>query len=78
MQAHDQIHDKMQEYKQAEDKASRELVVWSWWFTVVCALSADSAAFFFVNQGTISEDFIQHIGRYLVILAGYEFLWPSC
>ena len=28
MQAHDQIHDKMQEYKQAEDKASRELVVW--------------------------------------------------
>ena len=70
MQAHDQIHDKMQEYKQAEDKASRELVVWSWWFTVVCALSADSAAFFFVNQGTISEDFIQHIGRYLVILAG--------
>ena len=70
MRAHDQIHDKMREYKRAEDKASRELVVWSWWFTVVCALSADSAAFFFVNQGTISEDFIQHVGRYLVILAG--------
>jgi len=70
MQAHDQIHEKMNQYKQAEDRVSRELVVWSWWFTVVCALSADSAAFFFVNQGTISEDFIQNIGRYLVILAG--------
>jgi CRISPR/Cas system-associated exonuclease Cas4 (RecB family) len=70
MQAHDQIHNKMNRYKQAEDRASRELVVWSWWFTVVCALSADSAAFFFVNQGTISEDFIQNMGQYLVILAG--------
>ena len=70
MQIHDQIHAKMKDYKQADEKASRELVVWSWWFTVVCALSADSAAFFFVNQGTISEEFIQNIGRYLVILAG--------
>ena len=70
MLAHDEIHEKMREYKQAEDKASRELVVWTWWFAVVCALSADSAAFFFVNQGLISENFIQNIGRYLVMLAG--------
>ena len=70
MLAHDQIHKKMKEYKDADQKASREMVVWSWWLTVVCALSADSAAFFFVNQGTISEDFIQNIGKYLVILAG--------
>ena len=70
MLAHDEIHEKMWEYKQAEDKASRELVVWTWWFAVVCALSADSAAFFFVNQGLISENFIQNIGRYLVMLAG--------
>ena len=70
MIAHDKIHEKMRDYKKAEEKANRELVVWSWWFTVVCALSADSAAFFFVNQGVISEEFIQNIGRYLIILAG--------
>ena len=69
MQAHGRIHDKMQEYKQAEDKASRELVVWSWWFTVVVHYPQILQPSF-VNQGTISEDFIQHIGRYLVILAG--------
>jgi len=69
IKAHDEIHQKMQNYRQSEDKASRELVIWSWWFTVVCALSADSAAFFFVKEGTISEQFIENIGRYLVVLA---------
>ena len=69
MLAHDQIHEKMQEFKRSEDRASRELLIWSWWITVLCALSADSAAFFFVNEGAISEEFIQDMGRYLVILA---------
>ena len=69
MLAHDQIHEKMQEFKRSEDRASRELLIWSWWITVLCALSADSAAFFFVNEGAISEAFIQDMGRYLVMLA---------
>ncbi|MEE2746969.1 MAG: Dna2/Cas4 domain-containing protein [Candidatus Thermoplasmatota archaeon] len=69
MVAHDEIHKKMLDYKESEKQASREMVVWSWWFLVVCALSADSAAFFFVNEGAISEEFIQDVGRYLVILA---------
>ena len=69
MLAHDQIHEKMQEFKRSEDRASRELLIWSWWITVLCALSADSAAFFFVNEGAISEEFIQDMGRYLVMLA---------
>ena len=69
MLAHDQIHEKMQEFKHSEERASRELVIWSWWITVLCALSADSAAFFFVNEGAISEAFIQDMGRYLVMLA---------
>ena len=69
IKAHDEIHQKMQEYRESEDNASRELVIWSWWFTVVCALSADSAAFFFVKEGAISEQFIENIGRYLVVLA---------
>ena len=59
----------MVDYKNSETKASQELVIWTWWITVVCALSADSAAFFFVNEGTISEDFIQNVGRYLIVLA---------
>ena len=53
MREHDQLHRIMKEYNDAARTASREMVVWSWWLTVVCALSADSAAFFFVNQGTI-------------------------
>ena len=69
MLAHDQIHEKMQEFKRSEDRASRELLIWSWWITVLCALSADSAAFFFVNEGAISEEFIQDMGRYLIMLA---------
>ena len=69
MREHDRIHQKMLDYKRSESRASQELVIWSWWITVVCALSADSAAFFFVSEGTISEQFIQNVGRYLVVLA---------
>ena len=69
MLAHDQIHNKMQEYKLSEEHVSRELLIWSWWITVLCALSADSAAFFFVSEGTIPEEFIQDMGRYLIMLA---------
>jgi CRISPR-associated exonuclease Cas4 len=69
MREHDRIHKKMVDYKHSEAKASQELVIWTWWITVVCALSADSAAFFFVNEGAIPEEFIQNVGRYLVILA---------
>ena len=69
MLAHDQIHKKMQEFKRSEDKASHELLIWSWWITVLCALSADSAAFFFVREGSIPEEFIQDMGRYLIMLA---------
>ncbi len=69
MLEHDRIHQKMLDYKRSESRASQELVIWSWWITVVCALSADSAAFFFVSEGTISEQFIQDVGRYLVVLA---------
>jgi hypothetical protein len=63
MLSHDRIHKKMVDFKRSETRASRDVVVWSWWITVVCALSADSAAFFFVNEGTIPEEFIQDIGR---------------
>ena len=69
MVAHDKIHKKMRDFKQSEQRASREMVIWSWWFIVLCALSADSAAFFFVDEGVLSEGFIRDVGRYLVILA---------
>ncbi len=67
--AHDRIHKKMVDYKRSENQASQDMVIWSWWITVVCALSADSAAFFFVSDGTISEEFIKDVGKYLIILA---------
>ncbi|MDG1524735.1 MAG: Dna2/Cas4 domain-containing protein [Candidatus Thalassarchaeaceae archaeon] len=69
MLAHDRIHEKMVEFKRSETKASRDMIIWSWWLTVLCALSADSAAFFFVGEGIISENFIHKVGRYLIILA---------
>jgi CRISPR-associated exonuclease Cas4 len=69
MIAHDEIHKKMLDFKKSEEEASRDMVIWSWWFIVVCALSADSAAFFFVDVGTIPEQFIQDVGLFLIILA---------
>ena len=68
MLEHDRIHKSMIEFKREENDANRELVIWSWWFTVVAALSADSAAFFFVEEGAISETLVGDIGRYLVML----------
>ena len=69
MVEHDRIHQTMATFKETENQADRELVIWSWWFIVVCALSADSAAFFFVEEGVVSEEFIGNVGRYLAILA---------
>ena len=69
MLAHDRIHKKMVDYKRSETQVSQDIVIWSWWITVVCALSADSAAFFFVSEGTIPEEFIRNVGMYLIILA---------
>jgi len=69
MKEHERIHKDMVEFKTKESRANHELVIWSWWFTVVIALSADSAAFLFVDQGQISENFVEDMGRYLVSLA---------
>lgn len=66
---HREIHRKMVDYQQREQRARRESVIWLWWFTVVVALCADTAAFFFLDEGMVSEAFVGEAGRFLALLA---------
>ena len=31
------------------------MVIWTWWFAIVVALTLDTAAFFFVEEGVIAD-----------------------
>ncbi|MEC7543877.1 MAG: Dna2/Cas4 domain-containing protein, partial [Candidatus Thermoplasmatota archaeon] len=48
---------------------TRNIVIWSWWFAVVLTLAADTAAFYFVQDGLIDSELASMIGKFLVLLA---------
>jgi CRISPR/Cas system-associated exonuclease Cas4 (RecB family) len=66
---HEKIHDRMQEYQDRESTARNEMIIWSWWFTVVVTLAADSAAFFFIGEDVVSAGIVGNVAKFLVALA---------
>ncbi len=66
---HKQIEKAMSEYQMKERGARREMVIWTWWFTIVAALTIDTGAFFFVDDGLIADSDFTRFSRYLVALS---------
>ena len=69
IEEHERLHTMIIERNQAREQFTKNLVIWSWWFSVVLTLAADTAAFYFVQDGTIDDQFAKSIGAYLVLLA---------
>ena len=72
VEEHEQMHQIIVEKIQAQNEFTRNIVIWSWWFAVVLTLAADTAAFYFVQDGLINSELASMIGKFLVLLA---FVW---
>ena len=69
IEKHEQMHQIIVEKIEAQNEFTRNIVIWSWWFAVVLTLAADTAAFYFVQDGTIDSELASMIGKFLVLLA---------
>ena len=63
------MHQMIVEKVEAQNEFTRNIVIWSWWFAVVLTLAADTAAFYFVQDGLIDTQLATMIGQFLVLLA---------
>ena len=72
VEEHEQMHQIIVEKIEAQNEFTRNIVIWSWWFAVVLTLAADTAAFYFVQDGLINSELASMIGKFLVLLA---FVW---
>ncbi len=71
-QRHKEIEIAMTHYQNHDLKARREMVIWTWWFAIVVTLTIDTTAFFFVEEGMITDINFGRFARYLALLA---FVW---
>ncbi len=57
---------------EAQNEFTRNIVIWSWWFAVVLTLAADTAAFYFVQDGLIDTQLATMIGQFLDYFGFYD------
>ncbi len=69
IEEHQRMHQMVVEKIEAQNAFTRNIVIWSWWFAVVLTLAADTAAFYFVQDGLIDSELASMIGKFLVLLA---------
>ena len=69
IEEHERMHQMVDEKVEAQNAFTRNIVIWSWWFAVVLTLAADTAAFYFVQDGLIDTQLATMIGQFLVLLA---------
>ena len=69
IEEHERMHQMVVEKVEAQNEFTRNIVIWSWWFAVVLTLAADTAAFYFVQDGLIDTQLATMIGQFLVLLA---------
>lgn len=68
-QRHKEIEKAMRVYQTKDTKARKEMVIWTWWFAIVVTLTIDTAAFFFVEEGVITDADFSRFARYLALLS---------
>ncbi len=60
---HAEIHNKMEDFKTIQSEMRRSVTIWTWWFSVIIALSVDALAFSYIDQiGTTLQ-----MARYLAL-----------
>ena len=61
---HAEIHEQIIEFQEKQSEFKRHLVIWTWWFTVIIALSIDSIAFILIEDNVVSP---LDLARYLAM-----------
>lgn len=68
-QKHAEIHEQVIQFQQKQSEFKRHLVVWTWWFTVIIALSIDSIAFILIDDIVVSPiDLARYLAMWSVTL----------
>lgn len=60
---HAEIHNKMEGFKNIQSEMRRSVTIWTWWFSVIIALSIDALAFNYIDDVATSLQ----MARYLAI-----------
>ena len=60
---HAEIHDKMKGFKSTQLEMRRSVTIWTWWFSVIIALSVDALAFNYIDDVVTPI----HMARYLAM-----------
>ncbi len=63
-QKHAEIHEQVIQFQEKQSEFKRHLVIWTWWFTVIIALSIDSIAFILIDDIVVSP---LDLARYLAM-----------
>ena len=63
-QKHAEIHEQVIQFQEKQSEFKRHLVIWTWWFTVIIALSIDSIAFIVIDDIVVSPI---DLARYLAL-----------
>tara|TARA_B100000900_G_scaffold263254_1_gene224510 strand:+ start:8499 stop:9551 length:1053 start_codon:yes stop_codon:yes gene_type:complete len=68
-QKHAEIHEQVIQFQQKQSEFKRHLVIWTWWFTVIIALSIDSIAFILIDDIVVSPiDLARYLAMWSVTL----------
>ncbi len=47
---HAEIHSQMKDFKDVQTQMRRSVTIWTWWFSVIIALSIDAVAFNYIDD----------------------------
>jgi len=47
---HTEIHEKMKSFQEIQSQKRRSITIWTWWFSVIIALSIDALAFNYIDE----------------------------
>ena len=47
---HAKIHQRVSEFKSKQTQFKRQMIIWTWWFTVIIAIIIDSVAFMMIDD----------------------------
>ena len=61
---HAEIHNRVSEFKSKQVKFRRQMIIWTWWFTVIIAIVIDSVAIMMIDDVML---YPQDMARYLAM-----------
>ena len=61
---HAKIHQRVSEFKSKQTQFKRQMIIWTWWFTVIIAIIIDSVAFMMIDDVML---YPKDVSRYLAM-----------